>query len=353
MHRHRKSEGFNLAFLDIMSCGLGAIVLVFMLVKHNVDNSVLETDLLTADMARLQQQEKELQATLQSLKDVSKSEAEKIAELKARVARLKNELRNNKRSLVDKKGQLAALKNDIKKAPRHKKEDVVEDDRGGEEDYLMGLRVEGARIAILLDSSASMTDEKLLNVIKRKNGSLKQKMAGPKWQRTKRVAKWLLVRVPKNSKVTVISYNDKAKTLGKTLWFNAKNATVLGSIYREIDKIVPKGPTNLQRGLKELKKSGATSVYVVTDGLPTVGDSRYASLNPFASCSSLLGKSKTISGECRLKLFEHTIKESAPKDIKVNVVLLPIEGDPDASNAYWSWAASTGGLLISPASNWP
>ena len=39
MVKRRASEGFNLAFLDIMACGLGAIVLVFMLVKKNIDNS--------------------------------------------------------------------------------------------------------------------------------------------------------------------------------------------------------------------------------------------------------------------------------------------------------------------------
>ncbi|RLA22020.1 MAG: VWA domain-containing protein, partial [Gammaproteobacteria bacterium] len=35
----RKTEGFNLAFLDIMSCGLGAIILVFMLVKYNAETT--------------------------------------------------------------------------------------------------------------------------------------------------------------------------------------------------------------------------------------------------------------------------------------------------------------------------
>ncbi len=43
-----------------MSCGLGAIVLVFMLVKHNVENSVLETDLLKKDLQRLEEKRKNL-----------------------------------------------------------------------------------------------------------------------------------------------------------------------------------------------------------------------------------------------------------------------------------------------------
>ncbi len=336
-----------------MSCGLGAVVLVLMLVKHNVGYSALETDLLSEDLVSLQQQQQELQETLTALKDVSKSEAEKIAQLKAKISKLEQELRGKNSSLVNKKQQLAALKNDIKNAPRAKKEDVIEDDRGGEENYLMGLKVEGSRIAILLDTSASMTDEKLIDVIRRKNASEADKKRGPKWLRTKKVVKWLLARVPKGSKAAVISYNDVAVTLGQSDWFDPASSSELAGIYQDVDNLVPEGPTNLQRGLKAVAGLKPTDIYVITDGLPTSGDSRYASLNPFASCSSLLGKSNTISGECRVKLFRQTLIDSAPSAAKVNVVLLPIEGDPDASNEYWIWTAKSGGLLISPAVNWP
>lgn len=353
MRRHRKSEGFNLAFLDIMACGLGAVVLVLMLVKHNVGYSAPETDLLGNDLTSLQQQQQVLQETLKALKDVSSAESQKIARLKAKIAKLEQEIHAKNSSLVNRQQQLAALKNDIKNAPRASREDVIEDDRGGEENYLMGLKVEGQRIAILLDSSASMTDEKLIDVIRRKNGSVKDKKTGPKWQRTKKVVKWLLARVPKGSKAAVISYNDAAKNLGKSDWFNPGNSTLLAGVYQDIDNLVPEGPTNLQKGLKAVAGLKPSDIYLVTDGLPTTGDSRYASLNPFASCSSLLGQSKTISGICRIKLFRQTLIDSAPSSAKVNVVLLPIEGDPDASNEYWKWTATTGGLLISPAVNWP
>ena len=67
VRKRRKSEGFNLAFLDIMSCGLGAVVLVFMLVKHNVGNEPIEIDLLTADVQNLELQQIQLQQTLQQL----------------------------------------------------------------------------------------------------------------------------------------------------------------------------------------------------------------------------------------------------------------------------------------------
>ncbi len=353
MRNHRKSEGFNLAFLDIMSCGLGAVVLVFMLVKHNAGNSPVETDLLAGDVQRLELQQEELQQVLQQLQNVSQSDAEKIAQLRAKVAQLEQSLSQKELSLVQKKDQLAALKNDISTRPVAKKEDLVEDDRGGEENYLMGLKVEGRRIAVLIDSSASMTDETLLDIIKRKNGSVEGKKQGPKWLRTKKTVRWLLARVPRTSQLAVISFNDSVQSFGNANWTKADNSAALAALYKELDTLVPEGATNLQKGLQAVAGRGATDLYVITDGLPTVGESRYASLNPFAGCSSLLGRSATISGECRVKLFRQTIQDSSPQGVKINVILLPIEGDPDAVNEYWGWAAITGGLVISPAVNWP
>jgi len=40
-------------------------------------------------------------------------------------------------------------------------------------------------------------------------------------------------------------------------------------------------------------------------------------------------------------------------DMKVNVVLLPIEGDPEAAMAYWLLANQNGGTLLSPREGWP
>ena len=353
MRRHRKSEGFNLAFLDIMSCGLGAVVLVFMLVKHDVSNSSTETDLLTKDVQQLELQRDELQQTLEQLLNISQSKAENIAQLRARLTQLEQSLLQKKMSLVQTKEQLAALKNDIAKRPIAKKEDLLKDNRGGEEKYLMGLRVEGHRIAVLVDSSASMTDEKLIDIIKRKNSSAAVKKQGPKWLRTQKTVRWILARIPKTSQVAVISYNSSVKSLGKANWMKLDNPSTLTALYNEIDTIIPQGATNLQKGLQVVSGRNATDLYVITDGLPTAGESRYTSLNPFANCSSLLGKASTISGECRVKLFRQTIKETKLDRVKVNVILLPIEGDPDAINEYWRWAALSGGLVISPAVNWP
>jgi len=336
-----------------MSCGLGAMVLVFILVKYDVSDSNAEANNLVAEVRLLESQQVRLQQTLDQLRNTSQTETEKIKKLKEKIVQIKQGLSKKESNLKNKKGELTALKNSIATRPIAHKDDLIEDDRGGEENYLIGLRVEGRRIVVLIDSSASMTDEKLLNIIRRKNSSTQNKKQGPKWLRTKKIVRWLLARTPKVSQLSVLAFNDSIHSLGKSKWVTVNTDGILKDFYEKLDSIVPTGATNLHKGLQAVSRLNATDLYIITDGLPTTGESNYAHLNPFSGCSSLLGNSKSISGECRVKLFRQTVKDASLADVKVNIILLPIEGDPSAVNEYWSWAASTGGLVISPAVTWP
>ncbi|MXW48106.1 MAG: hypothetical protein F4Z97_05675 [Gammaproteobacteria bacterium] len=60
-----------------------------------------------------------------------------------------------------------------------------------------------------------------------------------------------------------------------------------------------------------------------------------------------------MSGKCRVVLFNTAVKHSIPARSKINVILLPVEGDPDAGPHFWGLTAKTGGLLLVPAVGWP
>jgi hypothetical protein len=337
-----------------MSCGLGAIVLVFLLVKHNVDIAVPENDLLEKDLARLEQEASGIEKSISDVKTNHNKTALEIQKTSLKLEQLKNEGAGRTAEKLKLQKQLSALKEKIKNTEVAKLADVVKDPNIGEENYVIGLRVEGRKIAILIDSSSSMTDEVLIDVIRRKNGNDIEKRAGPKWRRTKSITKWLLARLPADSSVSVSAFSDKSRNLGPQGWQSSRDKNALNAILKDMEALVPEGPTNFEAGLKALAKIKPTNVYLVTDGLPTKGESNYKSLNPFASCSSLSGTSNKISGPCREQLFRHTIKSSAlPISIPINIILLPIEGDPTASTIMWSWTSATGGILISPAESWP
>ncbi|MBE25601.1 MAG: hypothetical protein CMM33_09325, partial [Rhodospirillaceae bacterium] len=122
---------------------------------------------------------------------------------------------------------------------------------------------------------------------------------------------------------------------------------------QSLNDIVPEGATNLQAGLNRMSALDPTNLYLITDGLPTRGSSNYRLSNLFSGCTSLTGALQTITGECRVKLFRDTVSKANLESVVVNVILLPIEGDPEAAKEFWAWASDTGGLLMSPARSWP
>lgn len=336
-----------------MSCGLGAIILVFMLVKHQVEKAQPEVELLLEDIKRLEAEQNELQASIATAVDAETVVAQLIDDM-SKLIDDKNEALAA--TIADQKSRetaKASLEDGIKTLEIPKPPDIIESPRVGEEEYLIGLQVEGARIGILIDSSASMTDEKLIDIIRRKNTGAQEQVRGPKWQRTVGIAEWLVSRMPNSSRVSIISFNDQAKLLSGPQPILGRDTASLNKALSEVRSIVPSGPTNLQAGLDALKKFNPTDVYVITDGLPTAGTESYKSLNPFSDCSALWGGSAKISGACRLRLFVRTMASSGLGAAKINVVLLPLEGDPQAADAYWRWTSATNGILISPAAEWP
>ena len=75
-------------------------------------------------------------------------------------------------------------------------------------------------------------------------------------------------------------------------------------------------------------------MFIITDGLPTQGASP-----PLVR--------KTIDGEGRLKLFERALGKY-PERVPANVILMPMEGDPSASAAFWALARRTNGAFLMP-----
>ena len=360
MRARRGTDSFNLAFLDIMSCGLGAVILVFMLVKHNIGiekpldrNTVHAPQGLQDDIITLRQDIVAQTEHLQYLKQAAAVISETVQSLQDRIDQAQAAQDSHNRDLKAARSAVQSLKETIVSIKVPEPEDLIAVAGTGEEEYLIGLRVEGERIALLLDRSASMSAERLIDVIKIKSGSSNIKKQAKKWQRTQRIVAWLLARLPKDSEVAVIGFNDTARTLGTAGWVSARDRNGLQQILAEVQSLLPEGGTNLQAALQALGPLRPSHLYVITDGLPTVGSSRYAGLNPFANCGSLMGRSKLISGACRVQLFRHTIRNSGASVRRTHVILLPMEGDPDAANEYWRWVAPSGGLLISPSANWP
>lgn len=357
MRIKRQENGFNLAFLDVMACGLGAVLLILIIVNFNDDTPIPSTEIerLQQELAATQNQSQSIANSLNNQQQETQKEQSKAQDSANRIAQLNIEQQSLQQAIAEQKAVIADLQDAIAAAAPIVADDIIEAPNVAEETYILGLVVEGKNIGILLDSSASMTDESLLAIIKRKsveNNATKQ--AGPKWQRTVRIAEWMLARLPESSKVAVVSYNNKAKVLGLQSVNSARVSASINRLVSDIKQIVPQQGTNLQAGIEELVRAmpNLSDLYIITDGLPSLlnASSGFASTR---NCSPYEGQQATITGECRVKVFNTTLSVSPISGVRANVVLLPLEGDPQASALYWQWANYTGGTMISPAGTWP
>ena len=355
--KRRSADGFNLAFLDVMACGLGAVILIFMLVKFHAQTAIPsdEIERLKSELEQLTSQQEALNSDVNNASAENAKKSSEVALTKDQIEALIKEAQDNQKSVDEKLYALANLETAAAAAAPKQVDDSLTLQGSGEENYLLGLKVEGRNIGILVDYSASMTEERIADVISRKLDSDAQKQSSAKWQRTLRVARWLLARTPKSSEVAVVAFNQEAQSLGAKPIVSGGSESDIQALSRELSKLVPANGTNLQLALKKMVEVNPdmTNLYVITDGLPTLADPDDRELTRSRRCRSFGGRSATITGECRVLLFNRSHQSARLGNVEVNVILLPLEGDPDASHMYWTWTSNTGGLTLTPADSWP
>jgi hypothetical protein len=146
----------------------------------------------------------------------------------------------------------------------------------------------------------------------------------------------------------MVVFSEDAQVMGVRPINSASLSGSLKNISSDLGNVVPDGGPNLQKGLEALYKANpnVTDIYLVTDGLPPLGDGL-----PLA-CRNFISSKKSISSDCRQALFAETVKRTKGA-ARVNVILLPIEGDPYASPLYWTWTQTSGGTFLSPSPEWP
>jgi hypothetical protein len=351
-----------MSFLDIMSCGLGAMVLVFLIIKHNANATVPAVSAPPDQRSEVSMLDKEVREGKKGLAELRNTIAEVeqqkvIAEGLAR--RIQEQVREAQGDTKAKRAssaeeEIAALEAQVKDLEREKQQLESEQTKSGEHtrsfsgegtrQYLTGLQVGGERILVLLDTSASMLDETLVNVIRRKNMTDARRTGSVKWRQAVATVDWLTTRFPPGSKFQVYLFNTEVKaaipgTEGQ--WLGVSDAGRLDAAVDAAKAADPEGGTSLQRVFQEISRLRPLpdNVYLITDGLPTQG----------MGAPRRDGK---VSGNERFKLFNAAANQ-LPNGVPINTILLPMEGDPMAAFSFWGLAVASGGTFLSPASDWP
>ena len=364
--------GFGLSFLDVLSCGLGAAVLLLLILKHGVaDVASDSTQDVAARHARIQQQlddklaEKaaldaellvsrssleQAVATREALTEEQKSRQQALLVQLSALSQARTDLETAKETVTDLQAQREA-----QKVAQEETEAVA-----GQTGQLGGVRVQSDRVVILLDRSASMLDHSLVEIVRLRAAHPHYRNIAAKWVTARNSVGWAFKHIDPGSTFQVLSFSDSVIDLsgsaiasGTTLnWLTRGDP---GHTFKEIQQAILKteadGPTNLEAAFDIISTLDPKpkQVILITDGLPTVpGDARLRSIR---GCSS----PARLSPECRAKIFDRAVRlfeRELPKT-EISTILLPLEGDAGAMRKYWTFASDSGGRVLTPAPNWP
>jgi hypothetical protein len=352
--KRRIGTTFSLSFLDIMSCGLGATVLLFLIVRHNIDPvETVSTD-LRAETQLLQEEIRVGEENLLRIRNTISDIDEELAQATGLARQIQDEIEDLNRkieqldpnaveSLAELERRLAELEAQRSLLQQAGGDRVRQFVGEGQRQYLTGIKMGGQRTLILIDSSASMLDTTIVNIIRRRNQSDAIKRESPKWQQTLGIADWIVSNLEPQTRFQLYSFNTEAQSTveGTTdTWLNVSDQTSLDQAVAGLRNQLPENGTSLSNVFSLISSLNPQpdNIFLVTDGLPTQGK------------LALTGGS--VSGRERLSFFNEALDELG-QNIPVNVLLLPMEGDYFAASAFWSMAVRTRGSFLTPSSDWP
>lgn len=239
MAKRRDIQLFSIAFLDLLSGALGAVIILFIAIpkarleKENkkITNSTIES--------------KNIKGSKQSIIKKNKTLQDKISGLLDQVRELEvenNALKVTKKNL-DKK--ISSLEKE------NQKSNPSEND--------IGFKFKGKNIVLLIDVSGSMNTEDRIGQVK----------AG---------LKMLITSMGDEFNIDVIHFPNRHYSLYRPLWKSlmGMNQYNKEDIYNFLHQLRPYGPTPTREALVYALENypKATDIVLLSDGAPTVGRTR-------------------------------------------------------------------------------
>ncbi len=328
--------------------------MLFLIVRHNIDPDPTVSINLRSETTLLQEEirlgEENLVRIRNTISDVDEqmAEAQGLARrIQAEIEDLQREIEqldpNSVETLAELERRLAELESQKAVLQQAGGDRVRQFVGEGQRQYLTGIKMSGNRTLILIDSSASMLDTTIINVVRRRNQSDEIKMQSPKWQQTLSIADWIITNLEPETRFQLYDFNVSAQSTvdGTTgTWLDASSQAQLNGAVEGLKSTIPAGGTSLINMLSTIASLNPQpdNIFLVTDGLPTQG--------------RVLQTGGSVSGRERLQYFNEALDEVG-SGIPINVLLLPMEGDYYAASAFWSMAVKTRGAFLTPSEDWP
>ena len=355
---------FSLSFLDAMTCGFGAVILFFMIINANIDlrrEAVLED--LASEVDRMELKVLTGRKNLVQLKDDLAKLIEEWAVLRGLREQVVTEIQSTEEEFSTitadtnaRQEAIEQLRSELEdledETQRLSAASITPEDAGdriraftgdGNRQYLTGLRMGGERVVILVDASSSMLDRTIVNVLRRRNMPVEQKLQSPKWRQTVDTVDWLTTQIQPGTQFQIFAFNDEAWSLLEGTdgqWQTVTDGHLLEEAVQALRATPPEGPTSLHAAFATMRPLDPKpdNIYLLVDGLPTMGE--------------IVPARAGVTGKERQGHFNRAVRD-LPFNVPVNIILYAMEGDPQSAPAYWWLALSTGGSMMAPSEDWP
>ncbi len=360
----RQTQTFSMSFLDVISCGFGAVVLFYTIISAQSGlQKIKKSEDLAADARLIEQQVldgykhlAELRNTLQRTDQDKVRAAGLSREVLLKIQQTEEELSRYQFDTLARREALERLKADLKSLEEQNRRLQAQADMtqtgsklhavagDGDRQYLTGLRVGGKRILLLVDASASMLDETVVNVLRMRNMAPERRLRSEKWQQVIGTVDWVTAQLPLEAQVQIYAFNTKAWSLaeGGDRWLKADDSRQLGGALQKLRQTAPEDGTSLINAFAVIKRLSPApdNVILITDGLPTQGEKPPAF-------------KRLAEAEDREDHMRDAVRSLGQRPPSINIILLPMEGDPTAPTFFWRLAQATGGAFLSPPKDWP
>ena len=361
--KQRTFNPISMSFLDVISCGFGAVVLIYLILDHSPTTEAgdktpglaAEVSLLTEEiqegkleLVKIHNTISEVDLQMVQAQGLASSIQEEINTFMEELARMENSSVAEQENVAKLRADIASLEEQLKQLKAAEEEKLTGNNirqyiGEGNRQYLTGMIMGGNRILILIDVSGSMLDNTIVNIIRRRNMPEAERLNSRKWIQVRRTVDWLTTQLPVPSQYQIYVFNNETRALlpgTEGQWLEVADEPQLTRAVELLNEIVPAEGTNLEQLFVTIKQMDPMpdNIYLITDGLPTLG--------------SRGDNQGTVSGREREELFERAMRE-LPEGIPVNVIMAPLEGDPMAPGWYWQLAIQSKGSFLMPSSDWP
>ena len=357
---------FSMSFLDIISCGFGAVVLFFVIINAQVrlradaeridllsESAMLEEEVLEGRKDLLQ-----MRGERDTLDERRAAAVEELRKLRERLAALLAELAEYERLGTQSEESVERLRADVDRLRELQEElesRVAQAETGtgqrvrgfegrGSRQYLTGMQMGGDRVLILVDGSASMLGRTYIDVLRFRLMEEELKPRAPKWVQVVNSVDWITTRLEPQQQFQVYVYGVEHRSILEGTdgeWLSVADGSRVSEAIEALREFAPAGGTSLHAAMRAIRAMQPLpdNVYLLTDGLPTQG----------ASPPSRAG---WVDSRARQRFFTRAQRD-LPSGIPVNVLFYPMDGDPAATGHFWLLASRTRGSFISVSRDWP